>query len=269
MEIVTTNTNAIATITNKNLLSATKRIAKCADSVKKNTFKIAVELVKIEQSEMFKDDFSSITDYCNEVFGLKKSHCYNLLKMGKKFISAETSETLLTHETGNDYTPSQVVALLPLNDTETAQAVCDEFDITPETPIRTIKKIVKEYTTETADTETETETADTETETETETETDTVGENNYYTITGKMVTAFANLIDELPLEIDGNRTAIDDYITELNEMLICNGFEIMNRANGEHGKTQIEYLTIAPLKTQDFTKCEFIVLGFTEFWKTM
>lgn len=71
MEIVTTNTNAIATITNKNLLSATKRIAKCADSVKKNTFKIAVELVKIEQSEMFKDDFSSITDYCNDVFGLK------------------------------------------------------------------------------------------------------------------------------------------------------------------------------------------------------
>lgn len=257
MEIVTTNTNAIATITNKNLLSATKRIAKCADSVKKNTFKIAVELVKIEQSEMFKDDFSSITDYCNDVFGLKKSHCYNLLKMGKKFISAETSETLLTHETGNDYTPSQVVALLPLNDTETAQAVCDEFEITPETPIRTIKKIVKEYTTETA--ETETETAETETD----------GENNYYAITGKMVTAFANLIDELPLEINGNRTAIDDYITELNEMLICNGFEIVNRANGEHGKTQIEYLTIAPLKTQDFTKCEFIVLGFTEFWKTM
>lgn len=265
MEIVTTNTNAIATITNKNLLSATKRIAKCADSVKKNTFKIAVELVKIEQSEMFKDDFSSITDYCNDVFGLKKSHCYNLLKMGKKFISAETSETLLTHETGNDYTPSQVVALLPLNDTETAQAVCDEFEITPETPIRTIKKIVKEYTTET--TETDTETADTETaDTETDTET---AENNYYAITGKMATAFANLIDELPLEINGNRTAIDDYITELNELLLNSGFEIVNRANGEHGKTQIEYLTIAPRKTQDFTKCEFIVLGFTEFWKTM
>ena len=110
---------------------------------------------------------------------------------------------------------------------------------------------------------------ETETETETETDTETVGENNYYSITGKMVTAFANLIDELPLEINGNRTAIDDYITELNEMLICNGFEIVNRASGEHGKTQIEYLTIAPRKTQDFTKCEFIVLGFTEFWKTM
>ena len=59
------------TITNSQLRKSTTAIIKASENVNKNMFTIARELVKVSETECYKDDgFNNVADYAEQVFSL-------------------------------------------------------------------------------------------------------------------------------------------------------------------------------------------------------
>lgn len=129
-------------ITNKDLKSYTTKLKNCGDNIRKNYIKISFLLNEIEKTECYLDDgFESTTDYASKVLNIQKTTTYNLLKIGKDFISETGDRTVLT-EKGNDYGVSQLQALLPIG-VEKAKELHDDGIISPDMSVRQIKQAIK------------------------------------------------------------------------------------------------------------------------------
>lgn len=133
-------------ISNTKLRNYTEQIFKQGLNIKKAFAKVATILVKIDDSKCFESDgFESVQDYALRVFGWKQATTYAMLRIGREYIDGKTLESVLPHETGNDYSNSQLQALLPLKSVETAKALAEKEIINPEMTVKEIKKIVKDY----------------------------------------------------------------------------------------------------------------------------
>lgn len=133
-------------ISNTKLRNYTEQIFKQGLNIKKAFAKVATILVKIDDSKCFEaDGFESVQDYALQVFGWKQATTYAMLRIGREYIDGKTLESVLPHETGNDYSNSQLQALLPLKSVETAKALAEKEIINPEMTVKEIKKIVKDY----------------------------------------------------------------------------------------------------------------------------
>lgn len=133
-------------ISNTKLRNYTEQIFKQGLNIKKAFAKVATILVKIDDSKCFESDgFESVQDYALQVFGWKQATTYAMLRIGREYIDGKTLESVLPHETGNDYSNSQLQALLPLKSVETAKALAEKEIINPEMTVKEIKKIVKDY----------------------------------------------------------------------------------------------------------------------------
>ena len=145
--------NQNVTINDPKLKEVTTAIRKAGANVIGNTFKIAALIAKVDNDELYAaDGFNDTFDYVKQCFGLEKASAYNLIKVGKDFISADESgkkyETLLTHG-DRDFSISQVVKMLPLG-LEKAQELTADGVIDVDMSCRAIEKIVKENTEGTA-----------------------------------------------------------------------------------------------------------------------
>lgn len=130
-------------ITNKELKDYTMKLKNCGDNIRKNYIKISFLLNEIEQTECYLDDgFESTTDYASKVLNIQKTTTYNLLKIGKDFISEKGDRTVLTDK-GNDYGVSQLQALLPIG-VEKAKELHNEGVISPDMSVRQIKQAIKQ-----------------------------------------------------------------------------------------------------------------------------
>lgn len=126
----------------KDLKDYTAKIKKCGDNIRKNYIKIAHLLSEVDTKECYLDDgFESAIDYASQVLGIQKTTAYNMLKIGKEYISENGERTILTG-TGADYSVSQIQALLPLG-VEKVKEINEDGVITPEMSVRQIKNIVK------------------------------------------------------------------------------------------------------------------------------
>lgn len=169
--------NELVTITgteisfnNKQLNTATKNIYGYVFGMEKNKFKMAAEMFRILENNLFIDDFENFETYASKVFNLKKAMAYNYASIGKEWIERNdkgnpTGESILPHDIV-DYQITKILALMKVG---VAQATewANDGTITPFMSVKEIKDIVKEWddkknaidvdATETAEQETETE----------------------------------------------------------------------------------------------------------------
>lgn len=95
---------------NKELAKATREIANASNGIKKNLFKIAEIMARVNALECFKDDgFNSIADYAKKTFGIERATAFNMVAIGRDYIDPETHESVLSHEASKDFTTSQIV----------------------------------------------------------------------------------------------------------------------------------------------------------------
>lgn len=178
--------NELVTITgteiifnNKQLNTATKNIYGYVFGMEKNKFKMAAEMSRILENNLFVDDFDSFETYASKVFNLKKAMAYNYASIGKDWIEYNekgqpTGESILPHDTV-DYQITKILALMKVG-IEQATEWANDGTITPFMSVKEIKDIVKEWdakknaidATETAEQETETESDSGNSEQETE-----------------------------------------------------------------------------------------------------
>ena len=147
--------NELVTITgteisfnNKQLNTATKNIYGYVFGMEKNKFKMAAEMSRILENNLFVDDFDNFETYASKVFNLKKAMAYNYASIGKEWIERNekgnpTGESILPHDTV-DY---QITKILVLMKVGVAQATewANDGTITPFMSVKEIKDIVKEW----------------------------------------------------------------------------------------------------------------------------
>lgn len=149
--------------TNKGLKTATNRIIKATEQTAKSLMTIALTMVEIEEKELYKDDFSSVVEYGEKVFGYKKSAVYNMLKVGRQYLIPDTQKSIFADEDGTDFTFNQLSRLLPLPSVEVATELVESETITPNMTLRQIEDAVKAYNHKDEETDAE-ETSETDTE---------------------------------------------------------------------------------------------------------
>lgn len=152
-EIIKTGEYEIA---NTKLRNYTQQIFKQGLNIKKSFARIAVILVKIDESKCYEQDgFDNVQDYANKVLGWKSANTYAMLKVGREYIDSKTYESVLPHGE-QDYTTSQLQALLPLKSVDKALELAENNEINPEMTVKAIKDVVKSYTKKTNDVKEET-----------------------------------------------------------------------------------------------------------------
>ena len=135
------------TFLSEDLRKSTCKIRACGDGIRRNYFKVAVELANIENGQYYiEDNFQSTVEYAEKVFGIKKSSTYAFITIGESWVLEDGSRTVLT-ESGSDYSISQLGALLPLG-SEKAIELSHNGTISPDMSVRELKDIVKKIQSE-------------------------------------------------------------------------------------------------------------------------
>lgn len=99
---------------NNELNKVTETIIEANNGVQKNMYVIARSLAYAYSRNLFEDDgFKNVSEYANMVFGYKKSRTYTLVKIGLDFVN-ENNESTLPHESGRDFTITQIEKMLPM-----------------------------------------------------------------------------------------------------------------------------------------------------------
>lgn len=129
-------------LVNTDLKGHANKIKGYGKNIRTNYLKIAKELYEIDKSECYLDDgFEDTQDFASKVLNIQKTTSYNLIRIGREFLSEDGTRTALTDK-GNDYGVSQLQILLPLG-VDKAKELHDEEIIKPEMSVRQLKSIVK------------------------------------------------------------------------------------------------------------------------------
>ena len=164
--IVTPKT-AAPTYTNKTLNTATQKVYKIGETVRKCAFETAVIIASVESSECYKEDgFNNVHEWTNAAFGFQKSASYTLLKIGREYVREITDSktgkikgymsNLLPEDAEKDFSTTQIEKMLPAGHAFAAELV-EREEITPDMTCREIGKIIKSYTNTDEEKETDTE----------------------------------------------------------------------------------------------------------------
>lgn len=205
--------NELVTITgteisfnNKQLNTATKNIYGYVFGMEKNKFKMAAEMSRILENNLFVDDFDNFETYAGTVFNLKKAMAYNYAAIGKDWVARNekgnpTGESILTHDTV-DYQITKILALMKVGVKQAIQWANDGT-ITPFMSVKEIKDVVKDWETkqnaidvEATETESEPETEADSTEQETEQKEQETGNKPFDVM--ELKRRIATAIDEQP-----------------------------------------------------------------------
>lgn len=218
------NKNELVTITgteisfnNKQLNTATKNIYGYVFGMEKNKFKMAAEMSRILENNLFVDDFDNFETYAGKVFNLKKAMAYNYAAIGKEWVARNekgnpTGESILPHDTV-DYQITKILALMKVG-VEQATEWANDGTITPFMSVKEIKDVVKDWETKQnaidvdateTESEPETETDSTESEPETE-QKEQEAENKPFNII-ELLSRIANKVNEYNNE--GNTEKVD------------------------------------------------------------
>lgn len=149
-------TNATApAYTNKALNTATQKVYKIGETVRKCAFETAVIIAGVESSECYKEDgFNTVHEWTEAAFGFKKSASYTLLKIGREYVREITNpktnkvtgyaSNLLPEDAEKDFTTTQIEKMLPAGHAFAAELV-ERGEVTPDMTCREISKVIKGY----------------------------------------------------------------------------------------------------------------------------
>ena len=129
----------------KELYTATQNIIAGASMSAQGYYLIGTNLDQINTSKLWKqDNFESFAAYTENVLGISKATAYRIIAVTNKFLKPEIEMT----PNNQIFTPFQdtaLAALNPVGDYATTAEFIDENNITPETPVSEIRKIVAEF----------------------------------------------------------------------------------------------------------------------------
>ena len=129
---------------NNELKTITKDIYRSGVTIRKNFYKIAHLLYRVENERLFVDDgFMSAADYVMQTFGFKKTLAYNLIAIGETYTDENGQESNLLHDKTKDYTSSQLAVMLPHSE-DTIRELTEAEEITPYMTVSAIKKRLKQ-----------------------------------------------------------------------------------------------------------------------------
>lgn len=145
-DIIKIDYSVLPSIKNEQLRAFTNMLASEIANMHKYMIRASVVLAAIDASKCYEEDgFESIHDYTAHVLGIKKAQSYAILKVGKEYIDTNSMQSKLPHKGENDYTMTQLQALLPLKSVDTAIEVANQGLINPDMTVKQIKAVVKDY----------------------------------------------------------------------------------------------------------------------------
>lgn len=161
-----TNFEIIATqISDKQLLDATNTIVTAINATVRCYFTIGETLAKINEEKLYKTAFGTFDEYTNSVFGISKSTAYRMINVTRKFLTPELALPY-NQKIFSPFEDTALAALNPIGDYDSTVDFINENGITPQTPVSEIRKAVKRFQDDRAETVTEIETECEETEPE-------------------------------------------------------------------------------------------------------
>ena len=88
--------------------------------------------------------FSSFSEYSEKVLGISKATAYRIISVSKKFLMPEITKAI-PERIFSPFQDTALAALNPIGDYETTAEFIAENNITPETPVSEIRKIVSAF----------------------------------------------------------------------------------------------------------------------------
>lgn len=88
--------------------------------------------------------FTSFAEYSEKVLGISKATAYRIISVSKKFLMPEMTKAI-PERIFSPFQDTALAALNPIGDYDTTAEFITENNITPETPVSEIRKIVSEF----------------------------------------------------------------------------------------------------------------------------
>ena len=145
----------VPTFANKELNKATKQMYAISESMRKSALETAAIIAHVAETQCYEDDgFSTVHEWVEKTFGLKKSASYTLLKIGSEYLSTvyNAKGKIVGYVTNvadapeaGDYSVSQIEKMLPAGH-DLAKKLNEDGILNPTMTCKEIEAVVKHYT---------------------------------------------------------------------------------------------------------------------------
>ena len=136
--------------------------------------------------------FSSFSEYSEKVLGISKATAYRIISVSKKFLLPEITKAI-PDRIFSPFQDTALAALNPIGDYDTTAEFIAENNITPETPVSEIRKIVSAFQKE----EKAEKEVDAECETDGENDNEIDKRKQLETVVEKLVNACWDIFDDI------------------------------------------------------------------------
>lgn len=130
---------------NNELKKATENIITGVNASVQGYLVIGTNLDNINVKKLWAQaGFSSFSEYSEKVLGISKATAYRIISVSKKFLMPEITKAI-PDRIFSPFQDTALAALNPIGDYDTTAEFIAENNITPETPVSEIRKIVSEF----------------------------------------------------------------------------------------------------------------------------
>ena len=130
---------------NSELKRATENIITGVNASVQGYLVIGTNLDHINVKKLWAEaGFSSFSEYSEKVLGISKATAYRIISVSKKFLVPEITKAI-PERIFSPFQDTALAALNPIGDYDTTAEFIAENNITPETPVSEIRKIVSEF----------------------------------------------------------------------------------------------------------------------------
>lgn len=127
------------------LLKATENIISGINASVQGYLVIGANLDHINIKKLWAQaGFESFSEYAEKVLGISKATAYRIISVSKKFLMPEMTKAI-PERVFSPFQDTALAALNPIGDYDTTAEFIAENNITPETPVSEIRKIVSEF----------------------------------------------------------------------------------------------------------------------------
>lgn len=130
---------------NSELKKATENIITGVNASVQGYLVIGTNLDNINVGKLWKQaGFESFSEYSEKVLGISKATAYRIISVSKKFLMPEITKAI-PERIFSPFQDTALAALNPIGDYDTTAEFIAENNITPETPVSEIRKIVSAF----------------------------------------------------------------------------------------------------------------------------
>ena len=130
---------------NNELKKATENIITGVNASVQGYLVIGTNLDNINVKKLWAQaGFTSFSEYSEKVLGISKATAYRIISVSKKFLMPEMTKAI-PDRIFSPFQDTALAALNPVGDYETTAEFISENNITPETPVSEIRKIVSAF----------------------------------------------------------------------------------------------------------------------------